>query len=230
MLFIVSTPIGNLKDITYRAIETLQETDIILCEDTRKTGILLSHYSIKKPLSVLNDFNEKNKVYEVIQLLEDGKNVALVSDSGTPLVSDPGYAIVHEAQKRNIPITVIPGATAFVTALVASGLPTDKFLFLGFLPKAEGKKKNFLQQTKNLVEAGQQNKISSTLIFYETPHRLISTFETLHEVFGNIEIVVARELTKIHESVIKNTVENFIEIYKKEPVRGEYVLLLNLNN
>lgn len=230
MLFIVSTPIGNLKDITYRAIETLQNADVILCEDTRKTGVLLLHYTIKKPLSVINDFNEKNKVYEVIQQLEEGKNVALVSDSGTPLVSDPGYSIVFEARKRNIPITVIPGATAFVTALVASGLPTDKFLFLGFLPKAEGKKKNFLIQTKNLIEAGKQNKISPTLIFYETPHRLISTFETIKTVFGNIEIVVARELTKIHESVQKDTVGNFIEMYKKEPVRGEYVLLLNVSN
>jgi len=216
MLYIVSTPIGNLKDITLRAIETLKSVDLIAAEDTRHTKILLDAYEIKKPLTSFFEHNQLKKADYLLELLKMGKNIALVSDAGTPGISDPGYTMVRLAQENNIPITVIPGVSACITALTASGLPAHRFVFEGFLPPKSGSRRNKLLSLK-----GQE----CTYIFYESPHRLLKTLKDMQEVWDDPIIVVARELTKKFEEIRKDKTSLLINHFTQHPPKGEFVLL-----
>lgn len=217
-LYIVATPIGNLKDITLRAIETLGEVDYILCEDTRITGKLLAAYDISKKMVTFNDFNEERMIGSVVGELEKGMNIALVSDAGTPLVSDPGFKLVREVASKNIKIEVIPGATASIAALTVSGLPSDKFLFLGFLPKKDGKREKLLVDTKEAIAS-----VKATVIIYESPFRILKTLGQIKKVFGEIDVVVCREMTKMHEEVLRGKITEIIEKIKP---KGELVILI----
>lgn len=224
-LYLVATPIGNLADITLRAIETLKNADLILAEDTRTTGNLLKHYQIlQKPMLSFFEGNEERRIVEVLAKLQQGVNIALVSESGTPLISDPGFKLVREAIKFGITVEAIPGPTALITALVVSGLPTNAFLFLGFLPKKEGKARNVLADVKLGLEQVKQVK---TVVVYESPHRLLKTLQIIEEVFGNVDCVVTRELTKIHEEVLRGDIKITISNFKERRPRGEMVILFS---
>lgn len=214
-LYLVATPIGNLEDITLRAIRILKEVDIIAAEDTRHTLKLLNHLEIKKPLISYYKETEKIKADILINKLLEGKNIALVSDAGTPAISDPGEEIVKEAIKNNINIIPIPGACALINALIASGFNTREFIFIGFLSTNNKEKKEKLESLK---------KENKTLIFYEAPHKIKKTLETMKEILGNKEIVLARELTKIHEEFIRGNIESVLQEIN-EP-KGEYVIIL----
>jgi 16S rRNA (cytidine1402-2'-O)-methyltransferase len=216
-LYIVATPIGNLQDITLRALEILRNVDLIVCEDTRVTSRLLKKYEIKKPLLAINEFNEEQLIYSIINKLQT-QNIALVSDAGTPLISDPGFRLVEKARAKGGRVIPIPGPSAFVAALSASGLPTDKFTFLGFLSKSQVKNEKLLHSYKSLRQ---------TIILYESPHRLLKTLETIQNVFGDIEITVARELTKIYEEIFPEQISCLITKYNKSTPKGEFVLLIS---
>lgn len=205
-LYIVATPIGNLEDITYRAVKILPAVDLILCEDTRHTGLLLQHLHISTPLQAYYDEIEDKKIPEVIQLLKT-KSIALVSDAGTPLISDPGFRLVRECIKRNIRVVSVPGSSAILAALTISGLPPDKFMFLGFFDK-----KNLSYIQKNI-----------TTIFYCSPHKVARNLEELKEKFGDIDIVLARELTKIHEETWRGKISEALDYFNNP--QGEFVLL-----
>lgn len=215
-LYIVATPIGNLEDITLRAIRILKEVDIIAAEDTRHTLKLLNHLEISKPLISYHRHNEEVKTEELINKLLEGKNIAIVSDAGTPVISDPGGEIVKEAIKNNIKVTPIPGACAAITALIASGMDAKEFTFIGFLPQNKKNRKEKLEQIQNE---------ESTTILYEAPHKLLQTLEDLKSVIKNRKVVLARELTKIHEEYKTGTIEE-LEAQIKEP-KGEYVILID---
>jgi 16S rRNA (cytidine1402-2'-O)-methyltransferase len=219
MLYIVSTPIGNLKDITLRAIETLKSVDLIAAEDTRHTKILLDAYQIQKPLTSFFEHNQIKKADHLLGLLKMGRNIALVSDAGTPGISDPGFLMVRLAQENNIPITVIPGVSACIAALTASGLPAHRFMFEGFLPPKSGARRNKLTALK-----GQE----ATAIFYESPHRLLKSLKDMQEVWDDPTIVVARELTKKFEEIRKDKASLLIEHFTRHPPKGEFVLLLQV--
>ena len=214
-IYLVATPIGNLEDITLRAIKILKEVDLIAAEDTRHTLKLLNHLEITKPLISYYKQNEKIKSNILIDKLLNGENIALVSDAGTPGISDPGEEIVKEAIKNNIDIIPVPGACAAINALIASGINTREFLFLGFLPVNKKEKIEKLEEIKIL---------DKTLIFYEAPHKLINTLELIKEVIGDRNIVLAREITKIHEEYIRGNVSEIIE--KIENPKGEFVIIL----
>lgn len=215
ILYLVATPIGNLNDITLRAIEVLKQVDIIAAEDTRHTLKLLNHLNIKKPLISYYREIEKTKSEILIKKILEGKNIALVSDAGTPAISDPGEEIVREAIKNNIEIHPIPGACAFVNALICSGLNTREFIFIGFLPTNNKEKKEKLNKLKN------ENK---TLIFYEAPHKIKITLENMLEIFGNRKIVLAKEISKIHEEFIRGNIDEVLE--KSKEIKGEIVILV----
>ena len=218
ILYLVATPIGNLEDITFRAIRILKEVDLIAAEDTRQTLKLLNYYEINKPLISYHRHNEEIKQEVLIEKLKEGKNIALVSDAGTPVISDPGEVIVKEAIKENIEVIPIPGACALVNALIASGLDTKEFSFYGFLSLNKKLRKEKLQEIKR------ENK---TIILYEAPHKLTSTLKDLEQILENRQIVVARELTKIHEEFIRGTVSEILEKYP-EP-KGEHIILIEGN-
>jgi 16S rRNA (cytidine1402-2'-O)-methyltransferase len=222
MLYIVATPIGNLGDITLRALEILKSVDGIICEDTRRTSLLLQHFEIKKPLLVLNDFNEVNQVPVIIENLTIGKNLALVSDAGTPLISDPGYKLVRECLENNLEVDSIPGPVSPVVALTLSGLPPDKFTFYGYPPEKPGKRKDFFGKIKVLNE-----KFPMTNIIFVSPHKLVGTLHEMEDTYGDIEVVLAHELTKIHQSAEKKKVSQWLELLKKP--KGEYILLFRIN-
>ena len=223
---IVATPIGNLGDITYRAIQTLTECDVVLAEDTRTTVKLLAHYQIPhKELVSFFEGNEERKINFAITLLDEGKHVVVVSESGTPLISDPGYKLVREAVNRGITVESVPGPTALISALTVSGLPTNAFLFLGFLPKKEAHVKRLFLITRDTLRDIEQLK---TVIFYESPFRLLKTLNLVEQVFGEANIVVARELTKIHEEVRKGKVSEIIAHFEKVKPRGELVGLISV--
>ena len=215
----VATPIGNLEDITFRAIRILKEVDLIAAEDTRQTLKLLNHYEIKKPLISYHRHNEDIKVEGLIEKLKKGENIALVSDAGTPVISDPGEVIVKGALKEEIKVVPIPGACALINALIASGLDAKDFVFLGFLSLNKKIRKEELEQIKN------ENK---TIILYEAPHKLTQTLKDLEKILDNRKIVIARELTKIHEEFIRGTVSEIIEKYP-EP-KGEHIILIEGNS
>jgi len=216
-LYLCPTPIGNLEDITLRALKILRQVDFIAAEDTRVTVKLLNHYDIKTPLVSYHEHNQRQKGPEIIRLLLKGKNVALVTDAGTPGISDPGEDLVKLAVGEGIPVVPLPGAVAAVCALVASGLSTDRFVFEGFLPRKPKERKQRLAQ----IAAEPR-----TIVFYEAPHRLLKTLEYLMEALGNRKISVAREMTKLHEEFFRGTIEQAIEKYKKTEPRGEMVLVV----
>lgn len=216
-LYVVPTPIGNLKDITLRALEVLQSVDIVAAEDTRQSLKLLNHFDIKKPLVSYHQHNENFKSEDIISKLREGKNIALVSDAGTPGISDPGSVIIQKCIEENIDFEVLTGATAVTTALVYSGLDTTKFLFRGFIPRENKERNPIIQDLKERQE---------TLIFYEAPHRLIKTLEFLYENLGNRKIAICRELTKLYEEIIRLPLEDAIKYYNEKEPRGEYVLVV----
>lgn len=217
-LYIVSTPIGNLGDITFRAVETLRKVDLIACEDTRHTRKLLSHFDIHTAVTSFYEYNKFKKIDYLLSELKQGKDIALVSDSGTPGISDPGFLIISKAIENNIKITVIPGPAAVVSALIVSGMPTDSFIFEGFLPRKKGK------LSKVLLEL---SKLERTVVFYESPHRILKTLQIMKETLGNFYIVIARELTKQYEEVLRGKVEDILLKIEAKPLRGELVVLFN---
>lgn len=227
-LFIVATPIGNLQDITLRAIKVLQTVDVIACEDTRKTGTLLSQIlpvGVSKPRLVsYYEQNELQRIPEVIAAIKDGLNIALVSDAGTPMISDPGFKLVRECIKEGIKVESLPGASSVITALTVSGLPTDKFLFLGYPPRKPGHRKTFFENTASMIQI-----MKATVTMFEAPHKLLRTLGEMKEVFGDIEIVLCRELTKTYEEIRREKISTSIEHFTKTIPKGEFVLLFNLS-
>jgi len=217
-LYLVPTPIGNLADITLRALDVLKSVDTILAEDTRTSGFLLKHYEIKKPLQSFHIFNEHKTLAGLITRMQQGEVMALVSDAGTPGISDPGFLLVREALKAGLKIDCLPGATALIPALVKSGFPTDRFVFEGFLPHKKGRQ----TMLKKLSEEDR------TIVLYESPHRLIKTLEQLIEFFDPERLVsVSRELTKFHEETKTGTVTEVLEHFKQKDVKGEIVMVIN---
>ena len=219
-LYIVPTPIGNLKDITFRAIEVLKDVDLILAEDTRTSGKLLKHYEIGTPMQSHHMHNEHKTVDNLVQKLKSGITIALISDAGTPAISDPGFLLTRACVEHNIEVDCLPGATAFVPALVNSGLPNEKFVFEGFLPVKKGRQ----TRLKSLAEE------SRTMIFYESPHKLIKTLGHFCEYFGDgRQVSVSRELTKLFEETIRGTAKEVLEHYINKPPKGEIVIVVGGN-
>ncbi|WP_312712263.1 16S rRNA (cytidine(1402)-2'-O)-methyltransferase [Proteiniclasticum ruminis] len=216
-LYIVPTPIGNLKDISFRVLEVLQEADRIACEDTRVTSKLLNRYEIRKPLLSYREHNEMGVSEEILDKVESGETIALVSDAGMPGISDPGSVLVRKAIQRGIEVNVLPGPSALINALVSSGLDTSRFTFIGFLDKARKKKRDELLKYRNREE---------TLILYEAPHRILDTLEAVQEVFGERKISLSRELTKLYEEHQRGTVQEVLETYKDRTPKGEFVLVV----
>lgn len=217
-VYFVATPIGNLEDMTFRAVRILQEVDLILAEDTRKTRQLLHHFEIQNKMTSFYRHNEGMKLDSVLQLLEEGKQLAVVSDAGTPGISDPGEDLVKAAIERGIPIVPIPGACAFIQGLIASGFDTTRFVFEGFLSMNKRARKERLQELQNETR---------TILFYEAPHKLTRTLQDLKNAFGaDRRIVLARELTKIHEEFLRMTIEEAIQYYEEKEVKGEFVVLV----
>lgn len=217
-LYIVPTPIGNLKDITFRAVEVLQEVDLILAEDTRTSGKLLKHFEIKTHMQSHHMHNEHKTIENLIDRLKSGTTMALISDAGTPAISDPGYLLTRACIANNIEVDCLPGATAFVPALVNSGLPNDKFVFEGFLPVKKGR------QTRLLFLAEE----TRTIIFYESPHKLIKTLAHFCEYFGeDRQVSVSRELTKLYEETIRGTAKEVLNHYTNKPPKGEIVIIVD---
>jgi len=218
-LYLVATPIGNLEDITLRALRVLKEVDLIACEDTRQTQKLLSHYGIEKRTVSYHEHNEMTRAAELIVDVERGASIALVSDAGMPGISDPGFRLITLAIRHHVPVVPIPGASAFLAALVASGLPTDSFRFSGFLPPKRGKRRELLE---NILASPR------TQVFYEAPHRLIETMEDVVEVLGlNRQVVIAREVTKIHEEFLRGRAGELLEKLKQRgEIKGEITLLI----
>ena len=218
-LYIVSTPIGNLKDITFRAIDTLKSSDLVLAEDTRRTSILLNHYSIKgKKLISFNDINKENKTPSIIADLKQNKEISLVSDSGTPGISDPGFYLIRECVKQNILVIPIPGPTAAISALTASGFPTDSFVFYGFIPKKEKAKADLFKEIRNNEK---------TAIIYESPYRLLKTLKVMAEIIPEKNICIAREITKKFEEFIRGTPQGIYEKLKDKNIKGEITIIID---
>ncbi len=221
-LYVVSTPIGNLEDLTYRAVRVLSEVDIVACEDTRHTQKLLNHYGIKTKTVSYHEHNERDRAGELLTSLQSDLDVAIVSDAGTPGISDPGFRVVRMALEAGMRVVPVPGPTALVSALVASGLPSDEFFFAGFLPARSGARRTRLADLA---------AIPSTLIFYEAPHRIVASLEDARKILGEREAVVARELTKLHEEVLRGRLSELVEKFSKaaqEP-RGEIVVVIDRN-
>lgn len=219
-LYIVPTPIGNLKDITLRALEVLRDCDLILAEDTRKTGIFLKHYEINNKLRSHHKFNEHKTLQNTVDFILAGNKTALVTDAGTPGISDPGFLLVREAIQNNIPVETLPGPTAFVPALVNSGIPCDKFVFEGFIPVKKGKQK-LMENLKTEQR---------TMVFYESPHRLLKTLILLKETMGvDRKVSVSREISKVYEETIRGSLEEVILHFESHSPRGEIVIILEGN-
>jgi len=216
-LYIVSTPIGNLKDATYRSLELLSDVDLIAAEDTRRTGVLLKHYEIKTPLTSFNSYNQAKKSNRLIARLKEGHNLALVSDAGTPGVSDPLYHLVRAALAEYVSVVSLPGPSAVLAALTISGLPVNRFVFEGFLPRKKGRKK--------LIEDLVQEK--RTIVLFESPHRIAKTLNELYQAMGDRKAVLARELTKIHEEVIRGTLEDLAVVAEEQKLKGEITLVIS---
>ncbi len=216
-LFVVGTPIGNLEDITFRALRTLKEVDLIACEDTRRTQKLLNHFTIQTRTISYHQHNEMTRAPELIIQMEEGSQIALVSDAGMPIISDPGFRLVKLAIRHNIPVIPVPGASAFVAALATAGLPVDQFRFLGFLPSRRLARRKALEELKETLQ---------TVVFYEAPHRTLDTLEDIQKTLGDRPVVVAREVTKVHEEFLRGTPSEVLDRLKKKPVKGEITLLL----
>ncbi|MGH9446694.1 MAG: 16S rRNA (cytidine(1402)-2'-O)-methyltransferase [Terriglobia bacterium] len=216
-LFLVATPIGNLEDISFRGIRTLKEAGLIACEDTRRTQILLDHYSIRTRVISYHEHNEMTRAPELILRMEEGTQLALVSDAGTPLISDPGYRLVRLAIRHGVPVVPIPGVSALVATLAVSGLAPEPFRFLGFLP---GKRHLRLSQLRELAGA------QETLVFYESPHRISETLEDVQQTFGERQVVIGREVTKMHEEFLRGTASEVVALLKKKPPKGEMTVVI----
>ncbi len=218
ILYFVPTPVGNLEDMTFRAIKVLNEVDYILCEDTRTSGVLLKHYEISKPTRSYHLHNEHHVTEKIIQQLKDGDNIALITDAGTPGISDPGYLLAKAGAEAGIQMICLPGATAFVPALVVSGLPNNEFLFAGFLPQKKGR------QTK-LSQLAAEKK---TIVLYESPHKINTTLEQIKEIFGeDTQVSLSREISKKFEETKRGTINELIEFSKSKTLKGEIVLVIN---
>lgn len=213
-LFVVATPIGNLNDISNRALQTLRDADVIACEDTRQTIKLLNHFGIQKPMTSYHEFNEERKAEELANELAGATTIALVSDAGTPALADPGYRLVRLCRQRGIPVVAIPGPNAAITALSASGLPSDEFMFLGFLPSKRNARRQKLMAVTNAM---------CTLVFYETPHRIQAALEDVQNVLGDRQVCVAREITKIHEEFLFGTAS---DVRARVKALGEFVVIV----
>jgi 16S rRNA (cytidine1402-2'-O)-methyltransferase len=222
-LYVVATPIGNLEDITYRAVRVLREADLIACEDTRHTAKLLQHYGIDKPTVSYHEHNEAARAEELVAKLEQGLTVAQVSDAGMPGISDPGYRVIRLAIERGVPVVPVPGASALIAGLAASGLPTDSFQFFGFMPSKSGQRRTMLESLRQIPHAS----IFHTTIFYEAPHRIAATMQDIVEILGPEQpVVLARELTKIHEEFIRGTAAEVLARTQAQELRGEITLLI----
>jgi len=220
-LYLVATPIGNLADITHRALQVLSDVDLIACEDTRHTHKLLNHYGINTKTISYHEHNEQQRATELIDRLKQGTNVAVVSDAGTPSISDPGFRLVRAAIENEIVVVPVPGPSALISALIAAGLPTDEFFFAGFLPSRTNARRTRLSELQS---------IPGTLIFYEAPHRLAATLKDAYEILGEREAVVARELTKLHEEIRRGLLSKLATDYEeKTDIRGEIVVLIDRN-
>jgi len=217
-LYIVATPIGNLEDITYRAVKILGSVDLILAEDTRVTRILLERYNISKPLFSYHDFNKEKVTPQIIRRLLDKEEIALVSDAGTPGIADPAFNLVREAIRENIPVFPIPGASAILSAVVCSGLPTDRFVFEYFLPHKSSQRLKFFETLKSETR---------TVVFYETPHRIVKVLDEMKQIMPDTMVVIGRELTKIHEEFLRGTPALLLAHFVKKPPKGEMVVLVN---
>jgi len=217
-LYLVATPIGNLADITHRALDILRKVSLIACEDTRHTRKLLQHYGIETKTISYHEHNEQQRARELVQTLHDGNDVAVVSDAGTPSISDPGYRLVRAAIENDIPVVPVPGPSALISALVAAGLPTDEFFFGGFLPAKSNARRTRLNELRS---------VPGTLVFYEAPHRLAETLNDALEILGEREAAVARELTKLHEEIKRGRLSELANHYATEEPRGEIVLLID---
>jgi 16S rRNA (cytidine1402-2'-O)-methyltransferase len=217
VLYLVGTPIGNLEDISYRSVRILREADLVACEDTRRTGLLLKHYGISARLDSYHDFNKEKKGPVLIEWLLSGRSVAVVTDAGTPGISDPAFNLVRDAAERGIPVVPVPGACAAIAALTVSGLPTDRFLFEGFLPAKKGR-------VSRLEALASETR---TLVLYESPHRLLRTLEDLKKTLGNRRAAVCRELTKKFEEVLRGTLEELTTAFSNRAVQGEFVLVVH---
>jgi len=215
-LYIVATPIGNLKDFTYRAVETLQNVQLIAAEDTRHSRKLLLHYKIGTPTISYFEHNRFTRIPKIIKTLHMGSDVAIITDAGTPGVSDPAYKLVRAAIEEGLRVEAIPGSSALLAALVSSGLPTDRFLFEGFIPSKKGRKKR--------LESIQDDQ--ATIVFFESPHRVVKTLKDIYEVLGDRPAVLARELTKLHEEIIRGTVSELLTYFTQKSPRGECVLMI----
>jgi len=220
-LYLVATPIGNLEDISLRALRILKEADLIACEDTRQTIKLLAHYGVHKQLESYHEHNEMTRAPELVIELEQGARIALVSDAGTPVISDPGHRLVTLCLRHGIPVVPVPGPSAMVAALAASGLATDEFVFLGFLPARPGERRKAMRAL-----AGE----ARTLVFYEAPHRIVDTLEDALEILGDRPAVLAREVTKIHEEFLRGHLSELLERLAKKPPRGEITLIIGLQD
>jgi len=217
-LYLVATPIGNLADISKRALETLSTVDLIACEDTRHTGKLLNHFNIKKRLVSYHEHNEQTRAEELAELLKQGKSIAVVSDAGTPAICDPAFKIVQKAHEIGATVTAIPGAVAFVNALIVSGLPTDSVFFGGFLPSKKNDRRKRLSEVK---------EIPATLCFYETPHRIAKSLVDCLEILGNRNAAVVREITKLHEEIVSGNLAELVEKFSQTDTKGEIVFVID---
>jgi len=221
ILYLVASPIGNLEDITFRAIRVLKEVDLIACEDTRHTQKLLNHYGIKNKTISYHEHNERERAAQLLKMIQEGSSVAIVSDAGTPGISDPGFRLVQLASSNGVRVISIPGPTAAISALVASGIPADEFFFAGFLPARSSARRSRLAQLVN---------VSSTLVFYEAPHRLVQSLNDMKEMLGEREAVVARELTKLHEELQRGKLSELAARFNSgSEARGEFVIIVDRN-
>lgn len=217
MLYIVPTPVGNLEDITLRALRVLKEADLILAEDTRTSGILLKHYDIHNHMQSYHKFNEHKTVEYLVERMKAGQTLALISDAGTPGISDPGFLLARECAKEGVEVQCLPGATAFVPALVASGLPCDKFVFEGFLPQKKGRQ-------SRLKELAAEER---SIVFYESPYRVVKTLMQFREIFGGSrDVAVCREISKVHEQIVRGSIDNAIEHFNAVEPKGEFVIIV----
>src|SRR5215207_8499209 len=220
-LYLVATPIGNLADITHRALQVLKDVELIACEDTRHTQKLLQHYGIKTKTISYHEHNEQQRAAQLIELLKQGSDVAVVSDAGTPSISDPGFRLVRAAIENDVPVVPVPGPSALISALIAAGLPTDQFFFAGFLPS---------RSTARRARLSELRTVPGTLIFYEAPHRLATTLKDAYELLGEREAVVARELTKLHEEITRGRLSELSAFFENnDKARGEIVVLIDRN-
>ena len=217
MLYLVPTPVGNLEDITMRALKVLREADLILAEDTRTSGLLLKHFDIHKPMLSYHKFNEHQTVARIVERLLAGETIAVVSDAGTPGISDPGFLVAREAIRAGVEVSCLPGATAFVPALVASGLPCDRFCFEGFLPQKKGRQTRLQLLTDE----------TRTMVFYESPHRIVKALQQFAEVFGQERpVAVCREISKVHEEVVRGSIAEALTHFQEHEPRGEFVIIV----